>query len=148
MAGSVEERRSLVLDPSDRVERRGIMRALDQAQCLIWFDADGFVVDANANAVSLFRCPHDRFVRQSFHQLSCGPRKPTAGDFRNWARIIAGATHNEERRFYASDGEEIWASASYAVVRNPDDSIRRVLAIVINLASWAWRPNDVARARA
>jgi PAS domain S-box-containing protein len=141
------EQRKLVLNPSDRVERRGLMRALDEAQCLIWMSPDGDVLDANENAVDLFGYSGAGFRERSFFNLICGRRAPMAADLRIWASICAGELRHEERSLFRFDAEEVWTSASYAVMRNPNGAPRRILMLVINLSSWAWKPKDAARPR-
>ncbi len=132
----------LVLQNVDRRERRGVMAALDHAQCLLWFDGNGRIVDANPNAQDLLG--YDLIqMKTCTHAMVMGENDPDSPQYlTHWCRIRDGELRNEERSVISQKGTEIWSSVSYAAVRNDAGQTRRVLAIIIDLSPWSWRPNE------
>lgn len=133
----------LVLQDVDRRERRGVMAALDQSQCLVWLDAHGRIVDANVNVQALLDRDLPAMKTQN-HATLIGITDPDSPQYAiHWARIRDGALKNEERSVYTTDGNEVWSSISYAPIKNDAGKTRRVLAIIIDLSPWSWRPKDI-----
>jgi len=131
---------------SNKIERRGLMDALDASQSLVWFDGAGAIVDANDNALRLFVYGDGEIQKQDYYVLCGGNPKQLLADKREWSRVAAGEICHTERSFKAKDGREIWSSVNFAAVLNPDGSTRRVVAIFIDMSRFAWKPNDVRRA--
>ncbi len=130
---------------SNRIERRGLMDALDASQALVWFDATGMVVDANGNALAMFGFSEAEILKQDYFTLCRRDAQPNMADKREWHRIAAGEMFHTERSFWGKDGQEVWASVSFAAIRNDSGKTRRVVAIFIDLNRFAWKPNDVRR---
>ncbi len=118
------------------------MAARDLSQCLLWFNPEGLVVDANPNAQALFQ--RDLRAMQALnHATLVGEDHPESRHYQaHWGRIRDGLIRNEERSFRDAQGNEIWTSVSYAAIRNGSGRTRRILAIVIDLSPWSWRPKD------
>lgn len=131
---------------ANKVERRGLMDALDASQSLVWFDAHGNIVDANENALRLFSFGASEVVQQDYRTLCGNNPKQALADKREWNRIASGEMCHNERSFKSKDGREIWSSVNFAAVLNADGSTRRVVAIFIDMSRFAWKPNDVRRA--
>ena len=130
---------------TDRFERRGLMDALNASQSLVWFDGAGMVVDANANACRMFAYDDANFIKQDYFVLCGSNARNQLGDKREWAHIAAGEVHHTERSFKAKDGREIWSSVNFSALLNSNGSTRRVVAIFIDMAKFAWKPNDTRR---
>ena len=130
----------------DRVERRGLMDALNTSQSLVWFDGTGTVVDVNANACRMFSYEEVNFLKQDYFVLCGSNSRNLLGDKREWTRIAAGEVHHTERSFKAKDGREIWTSVNFSALRNSNGTTRRVVAIFIDMARFSWKPNDTRRA--
>lgn len=141
-----EVRTPLRLTASDRLDRRGVMAALDASQCLVWFDAFGRVVDANLNIQALLGYSGDEMGRLLYPDLVGGQGHAAYMD-RHWSRIRDGALKSEERALLTRNGAEIWSSLTYAAIRTEDGRTRRILCIAIDLAPWSWRDEGPARAR-
>jgi methyl-accepting chemotaxis protein len=130
---------------SDKMERRGLMAALDASQALIWFDAAGRIVDANDNALTMFGYSIDDLLQRSYSDLIHAPTRQDHSYQRLWERIQTGQLRNEERSYYTASGSEVWTSANFAAITNEFGLTRRVLAILIDLSPWSWKPKDAAR---
>ena len=129
----------------DRMERRGLMDALDRAHAIVWFDPSGQVVDGNENALGLFGLSLDGFLAQDHFSLCRESRVESIAARREWGRIVAGEQVHTERNFYRSDGQRIWSSAVYAAIKREDGTTRRVIAIIIDLTRLAWNPRMLER---
>jgi len=125
---------------SDRVERRGVMAALDHAHALVWFDAEGRIVDANANALRLLAYSSTEIERRGFGDLIGDASAHDAARRKTWERICNGSIRQEERTIHSGENCELWCSVTYAAIRSDRGTVRRVLAIIIDLAPWSWRP--------
>ena len=121
------------------------MDALNASQSLVWFDGAGMVVDANANACRMFAYDDANFIKQDYFVLCGSNARNQLGDKREWAHIAAGEVHHTERSFKAKDGREIWSSVNFSALLNSNGSTRRVVAIFIDMAKFAWKPNDTRR---
>lgn len=127
---------------TDRIERRGLMAALDTSQSLVWFDANGAIVDANRNAQQMFAYNEVEMLQQDYYIL-CGASQSHALSYRReWNSISEGKTKHTERSFVAKDGTEVWASVNYAAIKNENGSTRRVMAIFIDMGRFACKPSD------
>lgn len=134
----------LILQNVDRRERRGVMAALDATQCLVWFDPYGRILDANPNVQKLVDRDLDG-MKAMTHAQMIGEQDAAAPHYQKmWERIRDGQQHNDERSVFDKSGTEIWCSISYAPIMNEKNQTRRVLAIIIDLSPWSWRPKDLA----
>ena len=130
---------------SNRIERRGLMDALDASQNLVWFDANGVIVDANPNALKLFAYQEDEMLKQDYFSICGNNARQLMADKRQWARIASGELNHMERSFVGKNAHEVWSSVNFAAIKNENGSTRRVLALFIDMGKFAWKPNDAAR---
>ncbi len=130
---------------ANRIERRGLMDALDASQSLVWFDGAGMVVDANSNALEMFGFSDSEILKQDYFSLCRRDAQASMADKREWQRISGGEMVHTERSFWRKDGQEVWASVNFAAIRNDAGKTRRVMALFIDLNRFAWKPNDVRR---
>ena len=141
----MEQRKPEVGHLSDKIERRGLMRALDSAQSLVWFDARGIIVDANANALEMFNYANDDILNADYGQLCGTTQANILHEKREWARILSDEIQHTERGYKRRDGAEVWAAVNFSVLRNPDGTPRRVVAIFVDMSRFAWKPNKISR---
>lgn len=126
---------------ADKMERRGLMKALEASQNLIWFDANGRVVDANQNALGLLGYAAEEMLRHDFFDLTMENQAQLLSQRRIWLRISSGELVHSEISFHGKDGIDVWASVSFAALRHDNGETRRVLAMLIDLTKWAWKPS-------
>ncbi len=134
----------LTLQKPDRAEYRGLMAALDAAQCLIWFDPTGKVEAANANAQGMLDMPLEDLRTLTMSDLAGDGHKPGQAAYyqRHWDRILTGRLRCEERGLIDRHDREIWCSLTYAPLRDTEDKVRLVCALIINMSRWSWRPPE------
>ncbi|MEM8788780.1 MAG: PAS domain-containing protein [Pseudomonadota bacterium] len=133
----------LILAEANHADRRGLMQALDAAQAIMWFSIEGDIVEANAKAQALFAMPQTELQQRSYFDLVGADAKHAKHIARHWARIATGIVPAEERDiFVPGTNRSIWSSVSYAALRDEENKVRRVFALVIDLSPWSWRPKD------
>lgn len=130
---------------ANMAERRGLMDALDASQNLVWFDANGMIVDANDNALRLFAYTGEEILKQDYFALCGSTDRQQMADKRQWNKIANGEMNHTERSFVGQDESEVWSSVNFAAIRNEDGSTRRVVAIFIDMGKFAWKPKDTNR---
>lgn len=130
---------------ANMVERRGLMDALDASQSLVWFDANGMIVDANDNSLRLFAYSGEEILKQDYFALCGSSDRQQMADRRQWNKIASGELNHTERSFVGQDGSEVWSSVNFAAILNEDGTTRRVVAIFIDMGKFAWKPKDISR---
>lgn len=143
-AGEASERAIEVgrANDADRADRRGLMAALDEAQCLLWFDPDGRILESNANTQDLLGLSEDYLSEMTFQDLAGEPDQHHEYFAKHWGRIASGALRAEERELVGNDCR-VWASITYAAVKRGDGQTRRVFALIIDLSPWSAKPKGV-----
>ena len=131
----------------NKIERRGLMDALDASQALVWFDANGMIVDANDNALELFDYSEQDILKQDYYALCKSSPNRHMADQREWARIADGQMNHTERNYKTRTGQEVWASVNFSSIKTESGRTRRVVAIFTDLNQFSWKPNDVRRVR-
>ena len=131
---------------ADRLDRRGVMAALEASHPLLWFNARGQVIDANLRTRNLLLYALGAQDKTTYADLT-GLAVDAEFTDKHWERIAAGQIQCEERALYRSDGTEVWCALNHAAVLNADGSTRRVLTILIDMQPWSWRPKPDAPLR-
>lgn len=132
----------LILTNPDRIERRGVMAALDTNQCLVWFDPTGRIAEANARMQALVDLPQTRLERMTYQDLMGETGRHDSYFKTHWTRIATGAITSEEREIPLRDRPSLWVSITYAAILDAEGKTRRVLAIVIDLSPWNRSPME------
>ena len=130
------------MNAGDRADRRGLMAALDEAQCLLWFDPEGRIIESNANTQDLLGLTEDDLSSMTFQDLAGEPDQHHEYFAKHWGRIASGALRAEERELVGNDCR-VWASITYAAVKRGDGRTRRVFALIIDLSPWSAKPKGV-----
>ncbi|MEM7615063.1 MAG: PAS domain-containing protein [Pseudomonadota bacterium] len=127
---------------ADREDRRGLMQSLEASQCLIWFDPEGRVLEANENSRALLGIRDQDLADLTFEDL-IGPEAGSPRYKRDlWAKIAAGGLQAEERELIART-HKIWSSVTYAALKTPTGETRRVFAMIIDLTPWSAQPKGI-----
>lgn len=127
---------------ADRADRRGLMAALDVAQCLMWFDGQGRVLETNQNTQDLLSLGAEVLQSMTYQDLAGDPGQHGNYFAKHWGRIASGALRVEERELVGANCR-VWASISYAAIQRQDGQTRRVFALIIDLSPWSAKPKGV-----
>ncbi|EKF58105.1 methyl-accepting chemotaxis protein [Agrobacterium albertimagni AOL15] len=89
------------------------MRALSNAQAMIWFAPDGTIVNANENFLKTLGYRLDEIVGKH-HRIFCEDAIRQSPDYqRFWSELAAGRFQAGQFRRQSKAGEDVWIEATY-----------------------------------
>lgn len=105
----------------------GRLEALDRTNAVIEFKADGTILSANANFLSLMGYGLDEVVGQHHCMFvdaaTCGSSEYTLF----WNNLSSGEFHRGVFKRLRKDGREVWIQATYNPIVDTDGKVRRVI---------------------
>lgn len=99
-----------------QAEHQGQIAAIHKAQCVIAFDLEGRVVDANDNFLDTmgYRLAD---VRGRHHRMFVDPGHRESDEYASfWADLRAGRHKSGEYHRVTADGRDVWLQASYSPI--------------------------------
>ncbi|MFB2553213.1 PAS domain S-box protein [Ensifer soli] len=101
-----------------QADHEGQIAAIDKAQCVISFELDGTILDANDNflAATGYRFSELRGRHHSMFVDAATADSEAYRDF--WRDLAAGRHRNGEYRRLRKDGSDLWLQASYNPIRD------------------------------
>ena len=107
--------------------------AIDRAQAVIEFDAQGYVLDANDNF-----CRTMGYERQAIvgahHRMFCATEETEQPAYaRFWERLAEGHFDSGEYRRIARDGSEVWLQATYNPIYNEAGEVVRIIKLASDI---------------
>ena len=110
-----------------QAEHQGQIAAINEAQCVISFELDGTVIDANENFLDAMGYRFNE-VRGMHHRIFVEPSHAETDEYKNfWAGLAAGQHRSGEFRRLTKDGREIWLQATYNPIQDLDGRIFKVV---------------------
>ncbi|MGE8103203.1 methyl-accepting chemotaxis protein [Allorhizobium sp. NPDC080224] len=89
------------------------MRALSNAQAMIWFAPDGTILDANENFLNALGYKLEEIVGKH-HRIFCEDAIRQSPDYqRFWSELSAGRFQGGQFRRQSKTGEDVWIEATY-----------------------------------
>ena len=102
-------------------------RLIDQTQGVIEFDAQGTILHANENFLSVMGYRLDEIVGQH-HRMFVEPEVVNSPDYAAfWEQLRAGEIFQDEFRRYGKGSARVWILATYAPVKNDAGEVTRVV---------------------
>ncbi|MBR0753013.1 PAS domain S-box protein [Bradyrhizobium jicamae] len=96
-----------------QAEYQGQIAAIHNAQCVISFELDGTVIDANENFLKVTGYRFSE-VRGRHHRMFVEPDQADSEEYRNfWRDLTAGRHRSGEYKRVGKDGREIWLQSTY-----------------------------------
>lgn len=114
-------------------ELEALRHAIGQANAVIEFDAQGLVLDANANFLETLGYSLDEIVGEH-HRMFCIPEdvaQPAYEQF--WERLGSGHFDSGEYRRVAKDGSEVWLSATYNPIRDDAGNVIKIIKLATDI---------------
>ena len=96
-----------------QADHQGQIAAIHKAQCVISFELDGTIIDANDNFLALtgYRLAD---VRRKHHRMFVDPAYAASADYKAfWTDLERGKHRADEFKRHCKDGREIWLQATY-----------------------------------
>ncbi|WP_122421877.1 methyl-accepting chemotaxis protein [Pseudomonas viridiflava] len=119
-------------------EYEGKVSAIERSQAVIEFDLNGRVLSANENFLSILGYRLDE-VQGQHHRMFCDDEYLNSPAYRAfWAKLERGEYDSGEYKRVGKNGRELWISATYNPILDPDGRPYKVVKFA----------NDVTESRA
>ncbi|MBS62426.1 PAS domain S-box protein [Salinisphaera sp.] len=114
-------------------ELEALRHAIGQANAVIEFDAQGLVLDANANFLETLGYSLDEIVGEH-HRMFCIPEEVAQPAYEQfWERLGSGHFDSGEYRRVAKDGSEVWLSATYNPIRDDAGNVIKIIKLATDI---------------
>lgn len=127
---------TIVTDETLRqAEHQGQIAAIHKAQCVISFDLDGTVLDANDNflAATGYRLGD---VRGRHHRMFVDPAQARGADYTAfWDELSRGRHQAGQFKRIGRDGREIWLQATYSPIHDMDGRPFRIVKYAVDITA-------------
>jgi len=123
-------------------ENQSKLQAIENSQARIEFDLDGTITDANQNFLSVMQYELDD-IAGKHHRIFCDPGYAASQDYsEHWQKLrngepVSGVFHRK-----AKDGSDVWISASYNPVLNPEGDVVSIVKYASDLTAETQRNAD------
>jgi len=135
---------SVITDEKRRqAEHQGQIAAIHRAQCVIAFELDGTIVDANENFLDAvgYRLSD---VRGRHHRLFVDAETAASTEYHDfWAALGRGEVRSGEFRRVGRDGRELWLQATYNPIFDSSGRPVRVVKYATDVTAQKWVQADV-----
>jgi len=101
--------------------------AISRAQAVIEFELDGTIITANENFIATVGYSLDE-IKGQHHRIFCDPEYTKSAEYKAfWEKLGRGEFEVGEYKRFGKGGKEIWISASYNPVLNPEGKPYKVV---------------------
>jgi diguanylate cyclase (GGDEF)-like protein/PAS domain S-box-containing protein len=125
-----------------QAEHQGQIAAIHHAQCVISFELDGTIVDANDNFLVATGYTYAQ-VRGRHHRMFVEPDEQKSETYRDFWRDLATGQHRAGvYKRLAKNGREIWLQATYNPIRDLDGRVIKVVKYATDITADRLRQAD------
>lgn len=125
-----------------QADHQGQIAAINHSQCVISFDADGIILEANENFLDAMGYRFGE-VRGRHHRMFVEPATAEAEDYhRFWQDLAAGHHRAGEYKRFAKDGREVWLQATYNPIRDMNGRIFKIVKYATDVTAEKKRNAD------
>ncbi|WP_036166990.1 PAS domain-containing methyl-accepting chemotaxis protein [Massilia sp. 9096] len=120
-------------------ELRAAYAALDSAQAIIEFSADGIIQRANGNFLRLTGYGADEIVGRH-HAMFCERDFAASAEYKRfWEELSIGIADRAEYKRVGKDGKEFWINASYNPVVDAEGRVSKVIKFATDITEQKLR---------
>lgn len=120
---------------SRSIDLAGQVEALRRSQAVIAFNADGTILDANANFLATMGYRLDEIAGQH-HSLFVDPSERQSEAYAAfWARLRRGEFASDEFRRIAKGGRDVWIQATYNPVLDAQGQVLKVVKFATDITA-------------
>lgn len=127
------------------VTRAARASAIERSQATITFDADGTVLDANANFLALLGYTIEEIRGQSHRMFVDRGEAASPAYERFWTQLRAGQAHGAEYRRIGKGDRVVWVRATYNPVRGRAGRVARIIAVAVDITASKLAAAEAAR---
>ncbi|MFD1254049.1 Biofilm dispersion protein BdlA [Devosia equisanguinis] len=114
---------------------RATLAAISKSQAVIEFAADGTILAANANFLTLLGYTLDEICGQK-HQIFVDPATVASADYSKfWDDLRAGRYQAAEYKRLGKDGREVWIQASYNPVFDSAGKVAKIVKFATDITA-------------
>ena len=125
----------------------GQIAAIGRSQCVVTFDMDGIVLDANDNFLEAMGYRLDEIVGRH-HSVMVEPSLAESEQYRQfWDNLRAGTFLSSKFRRCGKDGREVWIQASYNPIFDLNGKPFKVVKIATDITADVALAADLSKAR-
>lgn len=137
------QRDRLTLQSSNKVQRRGLMTALDRAHAIVWFGADGFLEEANPNAQDFLGAEPDLIGLRLADLAGEGADPHRIGYWRrHWRTILTGEIRSEAMAVLGRQRKRYPCVITYTAMIGDDGAPRQVMVQLVEASAVAAVPGS------
>ncbi len=123
---------------------RVIADMIERTQATIQFEADGTIITANENFLSLMGYQLNEIVGKN-HSMFVDPKFASSGDYAQfWTALRAGRTLSDQYPRLTKNGSVVWIQATYAAVPGPDGKTEKVIKVATDVTERRRALQEVA----
>ncbi|MBP7339513.1 PAS domain-containing methyl-accepting chemotaxis protein [Niveispirillum sp.] len=130
---------------TQRSRRLAALReAIDRSQCIIEFDTNGYILEANGNFLAAFGYSLEEVVGKHHRMFVRASAQYTDDYKRFWASLARGEFQSGVFRRVDRSGRDVWIRASYNPVLDGDGRVQRVVKLASDITETMHRNADLA----
>ncbi|WP_343610941.1 PAS domain S-box protein [Novosphingobium sp.] len=125
-----------------QADHQGQIAAIDNAHCVIYFEIDGTIIDANENFLDTMGYRYAQ-VRGQHHRMFVPQEEiaqPAYATF--WDDLAKGEHKVGEYRRIGSDGREVWLHATYNPIRDMNGQVFKIVKYATDVTAHKLRNAD------
>lgn len=117
------------------VELSGQLNAINNSYALVEFSVEGKVLNANEKFLSTFEYSIDE-IKGKHHKLFITHDYAESKEYKSfWVELAKGNPQIGEFQRVTKSGKVIWMSVSYTPVVGPDDKVKKVIKLALDVTS-------------
>ncbi|MFO1260857.1 MAG: PAS domain S-box protein [Sphingomonadaceae bacterium] len=125
-----------------QADHQGQIAAINSSQCVISFDTDGTILDANENFLEAMGFRFGE-VRGKHHRMFVDPEQAETEEYTVFWRDLAAGHHRAgEYKRLAKDGREVWLQATYNPIRDMNGRIFKIVKYATDVTQEKMRNAD------
>lgn len=132
------------LDISELLVKSGMLDALDRSQAVVEFSADGHVLHANENFLSITGFDLSEVKGKSYKIFTPSDEKSMAANRELWQQMKEGNFQTGEYLYNGKDGNGIWLQASFNPILNSAGQVTGVVQYATDITEEKIRNADFA----
>lgn len=105
----------------------GQIRAIEQAQIVVHYHADGRILYGNQLAMNFFGYSKEEFVARTHASLLLPQASDQAERTQLWTDVVAGKYRSGEYAYHTKNGKTQWLQVYYAPVMDMNDALLKIV---------------------
>jgi PAS domain S-box-containing protein len=119
-----------------QMESAAAMEVMNNSTCMIDYDAEGNIINANSNFLKLFGYSMDE-IKGEHHKIFLHRDERSTEAYRKfWKDISSGKSQRGEFKMQTKLGKDLWVYAQYSPITNRDGNVAKVTEIIFDITKY------------